>query len=231
MSVRGNRIRFRYRGKHRVLVRTTLVDTELAEAVRALLRYEGGARLLRFDRDGTPTNLTGPLLNAYIAEHLAPEFTAKDFRTWSGTLTAAVTLAEHGPPASVADERRVLADVMRRVGEELGNTPAVARSSYVSPAVIEQWRDGRTIERFRQRSLRVVSGRDTDLPRRGSGAPQPAPLVADPPRAGRLSRRVQREKPIVRHFAPTGSCQRWGQPSPTRRYPRWGPAKRCGGGP
>ena len=52
---------------------------------------------------------------------------------------------------------------MRRVGEELGNTPAVARASYVSPAVIEQWRDGRTLERFRAGRTRVVSGRDTEL--------------------------------------------------------------------
>jgi len=52
---------------------------------------------------------------------------------------------------------------MRRVGEELGNTAAVARASYVNPAVIEQWRDGRTIERIRERKHRVVSGRDTEL--------------------------------------------------------------------
>jgi DNA topoisomerase-1 len=146
VSVRGKRISFRYRGKHRVLVRTTLVDAQLAEAMRALLNLEGGARLFRFDRDGTHANLTGPALNEYIADNLDPNFTAKDFRTWGGTLTAAVALAEHGPPSSETEERRVVAAVMRRVGEELGNTPAVARASYVSPAVIEQWRDGRESE-------------------------------------------------------------------------------------
>jgi DNA topoisomerase IB len=59
----------------------------------------------------------------------------------------------------VADERRILAAVMRRVGTELGNTAAVARASYVSPAVVEQWRDGRTLEHFRARRLRVVTAR------------------------------------------------------------------------
>ncbi len=132
VSVRGHRIRFQYRGKHRVLVRTTVVDAELADAIKALLQYGGGARLLRFERDGAPANLTGQVLNAYIAENLAPAFSAKDFRTWGGTLTA-VALAEHGPPASAAEDRRVVAAVMRRVGEELGNTAAVARASYVSP--------------------------------------------------------------------------------------------------
>lgn len=161
VEVRGQRIAFRFRSKHRARVRTTLVDAELAEAIRALLRYEGGARLLRFDRDGSAVNLTGPLLNAYIAENLGAEFTAKDFRTWGGTLTAALAFAEHGPPASAADERRVLASVMRRVGDELGNTPAVARASYVSPAVVEQWRDGRTLEHFHR--PRAVSARDAGL--------------------------------------------------------------------
>jgi len=163
VAVRGKRISFRFRGKHRVLVRTTLVDAELAEAMKALLALEGGARLFRFDRDGSRANLTGPVLNQYIADNLDPNFTAKDFRTWGGTLTAAVALAEHGPPSSAAEERRVVAAVMRRVGEELGNTPAVARASYVSPAVIEQWRDGRTLERFRTGRTRIVSGRDTEL--------------------------------------------------------------------
>lgn len=163
VSVRGQRVSFRFRGKHRAQVRTTLVDAELAEDVRALLGYDGGARLLRFDRDGTPVNLTARELNAYIAQHLGGDFTAKDFRTWGGTLTAALALAEHGPPASLAEERRVLAAVMRRVGDELGNTPAVARASYVSPAVVEQWRDGRTLEDFEAARRRPVSGRGTCL--------------------------------------------------------------------
>jgi DNA topoisomerase-1 len=163
VAVRGRHVTFRFRAKHGVLVRTTLVDEELAEAVRALLRYDSGGRLLRFDRDGAPANLTAAALNAYIAEHLGEDFTAKDFRTWGGTLAAAVALAEHGPPDETTDERRVLAAVMRGVGAELGNTAAVARSSYVSPAVVEQWRDGRTLEHFRDRKLRVVSGRNAGL--------------------------------------------------------------------
>ncbi|HET9287527.1 MAG TPA: hypothetical protein VFO26_08220 [Gaiella sp.] len=163
VSVRGRHVVFHFRAKHRILVRTTLVDAELAEAVRALLQYDGGARLLRFDRNGAPANLTAAALNAYIAEHLGETFTAKDFRTWGGTLSAAVALAEHGPPDETTDERRVLASVMRRVGGELGNTAAVARASYVSPAVVEQWREGRTLEHFRDRKLRVVSGRNGGL--------------------------------------------------------------------
>jgi DNA topoisomerase-1 len=160
VDVRGRRVRFRFRAKHRVLVRTTLVDEELAAAVAALLRLDGRGRLLRFERDGGTAGVSPALLNAYIAEHLGEGFTAKDFRTWGGTLAAALALAEHGPPDDATVERRVLARVMRQVGEELGNTPAVARASYVSPAVVEQWREGRTLEHFRPRRARVVSGRD-----------------------------------------------------------------------
>lgn len=157
-SVRGDRVRFRFRGKHRVLVRTTVVDAELADAVRLLLDFPGDTRLFRYRRNGGVALLTGDVLNAYVGEHLGEGFTTKDFRTWGGTLTAAVALAEYGPPESPADERRILAAVMRRVGEELGNTAAVARASYVSPAVVEQWRQGRTLEGAPRRRLSVVRG-------------------------------------------------------------------------
>ena len=163
VTVRGTRITFRFRAKHRVLVRTTLVDPDLADSARALLRLDGGARFLRFERDGAPAAVSAALLNAYIGRHLGDGFTAKDFRTWGGTLAAAVALAEHGPPDGNGDERRVLAAVMRRVGAELGNTASVARQAYVSPAVIEQWRAGRTLDHFAEHRRRVVSGRDPAL--------------------------------------------------------------------
>jgi len=80
-------------------------------------------------------------------------------------LLAAVALAEHGPAESETEAKRTIAAVMRKVGERLGNTPAVARASYVSPAVVEQYLDGRTIDDFRPRHLRVVGARDIGLDR------------------------------------------------------------------
>ncbi len=163
VTVNGRNVRFGFPGKHRIAVRTTLVDPAIAQAVRDLLRYDGGSRLLRFDREGAPANLSARLLNEYIGEHLGEGFTAKDFRTWGGTLAAARGLADRGLAETPADERRILAAVMRRVGEELGNTPAVARASYVSPAVIEQWRDGRTLDEFARRRKRGLSADETAL--------------------------------------------------------------------
>jgi DNA topoisomerase-1 len=165
VSVRGSRITFKYRGKHRVRVRTAIVDDELADAMRTLLQLPGGRRLFRYEIEGGLSNLTGARLNAYIEEHMGGEFTAKDFRTWGGTLIAAIALAEHSPAETETEARRIVAGVMRAVGEKLGNTPAVARSSYVSPAVVEQYLDGRTLDDFRPRHLRVVGARDSGLDR------------------------------------------------------------------
>jgi DNA topoisomerase-1 len=163
VTVRGSRISFKYRGKHSIMLRSAIVDAELAAAMKELLALPG-RRLFQFEvEDGSRCNLDCRRLNGYIREHMGAEFTAKDFRTWGGTLTAAVELAEHDLPGSPTEAKRRVADVMRRVGKKLGNTPAVARSSYVSPAVVEQYLDGRTIEDFRPRRLRVVGARDTGL--------------------------------------------------------------------
>ena len=163
VSVRGNRIAFSFRGKHGARVRTALVDAELADAMRDLLKLPGGRRLFRYEVEGTIFNLNSRRLNDYIREYLGAEFSAKDFRTWGGTLLAAIAFAERDAPESEAEAKRRTAAVMRRVAERLGNTPAVTRTSYVSPAVVEQYLDGRTIEDFRPRHLRVVAARNIGL--------------------------------------------------------------------
>jgi len=167
VAVRGNRVGFHFRTKHGVVVRTALVDAELAEAMKELLDLPGGPQLFRYEWHHDLYSLTGRRLNDYVRKYLGEEFTAKDFRTWGGTLTAAIALAERRPAETATEQKRAVAVVMRRVGEELGNTPAVARGSYVSPAVIEQYQDGRTIEDFRPRHFRVVGARDLGLDHEG----------------------------------------------------------------
>jgi DNA topoisomerase-1 len=140
-----------------------LVDAELAGLMKQLLALPGGRRLFRYERDGELVNLGARRLNDYIREYMGEEFTAKDFRTWGGTLVAAIELAERGEVETAIEQKRAVAAVMRSVGERLGNTPAVARASYVSPAVVEQYLDGRTIDDFRPRHLRVVRARNSGL--------------------------------------------------------------------
>jgi DNA topoisomerase I len=163
VNVRGSRIVFRFRGKHRAWVRTQIVDSELAAAIKDLLALKGGRRLFRYEWEGDLYNLTSKRLNDYIQIYMGEEFTAKDFRTWGGTLLAAVAFAERGVVETEAEQKRAVAAVMRNVAERLGNTPAVTRASYVSPAVVEQYLDGRTIDDFRPRHLRVVGARDIGL--------------------------------------------------------------------
>jgi DNA topoisomerase-1 len=162
VRVRGARVSFRYHGKQRIVVRSAIVDAELAAAVRELVDLPG-SRLFRYQNGQGLANLTARRLNEYIRVHLGEDFSAKDFRTWGGTLIAAVELAETGPAASEREARKRVTAVMRKVADRLGNTPAVARSSYVSPAVVEQYLEGRTIDDFRPRHLRVVGARDVEL--------------------------------------------------------------------
>jgi DNA topoisomerase-1 len=167
VAVRGSRVTLSFRGKHAIQVKTTIVDEELAEALRELLRVPKGSRVFRYEWESDLYSLTSQRLNDYVKLYLGPDFSAKDFRTWGGTLLAAVALAEHaekhGFPETKTEEKRSITAVMRRVARELGNTPAVCRASYVSPAVIDQYLEGRTIEDFRPRHLRVVGARDIGL--------------------------------------------------------------------
>jgi DNA topoisomerase-1 len=163
VKVTRNRIRFSFRAKAGARVRTAVVDDELAAALRRLLALKGGARVFRYEEDGALVNLTARRLNDYIHETMGEEFSAKDFRTWGGTLLAAIALAERGPADSPTEAKRVVASACRSVSERLGNTPAVCRASYISPAVVDGYLEGRTIETFRRRHLRVVGARDLDL--------------------------------------------------------------------
>jgi DNA topoisomerase IB len=166
VMVRGNRIALSFRGKHKIQVRTSLVDEELAAAMRELLKLKG-ARVFQYEWEGGKYNLTSKRLNDYVKLYMGEDFSAKDFRTWGGTLTAAIALAEHterhGFPETKTDEKRSVTAVMRRVAQQLGNTPAVCRASYVSPAVVDQYLERRTIEDFRPRHLRVVGARALGL--------------------------------------------------------------------
>ena len=168
VEVHRHRIRLAFKGKHSIEVRTELVDDELAGALKELLALRGGARVFRYRSDGNGLcNLTSARLNEYVKAKMGKDFTAKDFRTWGGTLLAAIAFAERaqrdGPPETPTEGKRSVTAVMRRVAQQLGNTPAVCRASYVSPAVVEQYLDGRTLEDFRPRHLRVVGARELDL--------------------------------------------------------------------
>lgn len=131
---------------------STLVDAELAGVLRGLKRRGPGARLLawRDERGWHPVDAAD--INDYVRERTGGDFTAKDFRTLHGTVTAAIALAKAGPRPSPTARKRVVAQVMRDVAEVLGNTPAVARASYVDPRIVDNYDRGRTIDRAKTHS-------------------------------------------------------------------------------
>ena len=108
------------------------------------------------DEEGEIKDVKSRELNAYIKEVMGEEFTAKDFRTWAGTLIAALKLAELGATEDLkAAEKNVVA-VIDAVAERLGNTRAIARSSYVSPRVINHYMEGFVISYYSERIEEVI---------------------------------------------------------------------------
>ncbi len=121
-------------------------DPDLAKVVASLKRRGGGARLLAY-RDGDEWKpLSAEEINRYVREQTGGEFTAKDFRTLRGTIAAAVSLAKHGQEQSVRRRSLAIAQAMRDAAEVLGNTPAIARKSYVDPRIVDLYDRGITLD-------------------------------------------------------------------------------------
>jgi DNA topoisomerase I len=139
-------------------VRRTLVidDPEVLRSVRALLRRpERSDRLLVCRNSAGWTDIHADDLNARFKELLGDEYTVKDLRTWHGTVLAAEAFVDADPPVNKKVIKRVESAVMNEVSEALGNTPAVARSSYVDPRVVEGYQEGLTIAPAVRRAART----------------------------------------------------------------------------
>jgi DNA topoisomerase I len=145
----GGGITFDYVGKSGKQHARYVVDETVAEIVRALKRRRGGGdELLAYKERGRWRDVKSADIRVYIKETAGEEFTAKDFRTWAGTVLAAVTLAATDPQRreSQSSKKRMITHAVRQVAHFLGNTPAVARSAYIDPRVFDRFRDGYTIE-------------------------------------------------------------------------------------
>ena len=121
--------------------------TGLARTIRALLRRpDSNEELLGYHSGREWIDVRSADINDYLREISGRQMTAKDFRTWHGTVRAAQALAETGPEKTKTGRRRAEAQAMREVADLLGNTPAVARSAYVDPKVVAAYERGRTID-------------------------------------------------------------------------------------
>ncbi|HEY0324270.1 MAG TPA: hypothetical protein VGC66_25210 [Pyrinomonadaceae bacterium] len=153
---RGGRLIFTFVGKHHIRHRRIIVDEELALLIGDIKKI-GGHRLFNYqDDEGKVRPITPREVNDYIKAATTQEFSAKDFRTWGGTLLAAVCLAEIGVPEDEKQAKKNLVKAVKTVAEHLGNTPTVCRSCYIHPLVLETYLKGMTLEEFRKRVERYI---------------------------------------------------------------------------
>jgi len=146
VAVKGEDVTFEFPAKSGVTREAVMTDQLLARIVLSLKRsgYPGERLLAHRDTQGWHELSSGDL-NVAFKELVGDEYTVKDLRTWAATVTAAVALARNGPADSERDVRRAEKDAMKVVSEHLGNTPAVARRSYVDQRVLDEFAVGRTI--------------------------------------------------------------------------------------
>jgi DNA topoisomerase-1 len=158
-EVEGSSVAFRFRGKSG---KTTDVDVTDPRVARVLRRCEGlpGQHLFQYvDEDGEPVDVDSDDVNAYLREVAGGDFTAKDFRTWTGTVLAAWALEELGEAGSQTQATRQVVRAVESVAKELGNTPAVCRSAYIHPQVIETHLEGNLAQLLgREADRRVAQG-------------------------------------------------------------------------
>ncbi|HLM09497.1 MAG TPA: hypothetical protein VK307_07290 [Thermoleophilaceae bacterium] len=147
VTVSGDRIAFDYESKGGQRRLQSFGDPEIAETVATLKRRRGGKdELLAYKERGRWVDVRSADINAYVKEATAGDFSAKDFRTWSATVLAAVALAVSGMAAtSHTARKRAKSRAVKEVARYLGNTPAVCRASYIDPRVFDRFDGGLTI--------------------------------------------------------------------------------------
>jgi len=142
VKVSGAQAIFEFRGKSGKLHRTGFQNRRLARIVKACQDLPGQRLFQYVDEDGERRSIGSAEVNAYLREITGEPFTAKDFRTWAGTVAAAKALALQPSPESAAEAKRLVNTCVKATAGLLGNTPAVCRSSYIHPAVLDAYTEG-----------------------------------------------------------------------------------------
>jgi DNA topoisomerase I len=146
VSVNGAIITLGFPGKSGKTWSSQIDDAELAAKLASLISRGPTARLLAYELEGEWHPLSAADINDYVRQCTGGAFTAKDFRTLRGTSAAALSLAKHGPATTRTAVKRAVAQAMRDASVVLGNTPTIARKSYVDPRVVTRFRRGMTID-------------------------------------------------------------------------------------
>ena len=150
VTVKGDVVEFDFRGKSGVQQSSQIKDRHVAKVVRALLRRPSREVFKYQNGDGAFVNVTRQHINNYIRDVTGEKFSAKDFRTWAGTLICACALARAGtePGEKKTTRKQKVVAAIKETACVLGNTPAVCRSSYICPEIINSFEAGKTISRY-----------------------------------------------------------------------------------
>jgi DNA topoisomerase-1 len=141
-KVRGSTVRLRFPGKSGKEVEAEVSDRRVARVVRQCQELPGQELFAYVDENGERRTVSSQDVNDYLRESTGEDVTAKDFRTWAGTVLAAAALREVEGFESATEAKRNVVAAIDRVARRLGNTRAVCRRSYVHPAVVDSYMDG-----------------------------------------------------------------------------------------
>lgn len=160
---KNGKLVFSFVGKHHIAHRKVLVDEELANLMRDLKSLGGARKLFHYlDANNKPHAVKPSDINNYLKTATAAEFSAKDFRTWGGTLLAAVELSEIGAADNDKTLKKNIVKAIKKVAEQLGNTPTVCRSSYIHPTVLKSYEKGKVLDEFIPKKKRKIKRTQTD---------------------------------------------------------------------
>lgn len=148
-TVQGDTITFDFIGKSGKHHTKKITDRSLARIVRQLDNLPGYEVFKYYGDDGKLHDVKSSDVNAYIKEVMGEEFSAKDFRTWAGTLIASAELALAERAESERERKKAVTVCVKKVAKKLGNTPAIARSSYIDPRIIKTFMDGEDLRKVR----------------------------------------------------------------------------------
>ena len=157
VEVDGSTVHFEFRGKSGVAHAIDLRDRRLARIIERCQDLPGEELFQYLNGDGTRHPIGSDEVNAYLKTIAGQDFTAKDFRTWSGTVLTARTLLEFDPHTTQTEAKRNVVRAIEAVAKRLGNTKAVCRKCYVHPAVIDAYLDSSLCERLRQRQAAATA--------------------------------------------------------------------------
>lgn len=157
VDVAGSTLRFHFRGKAGKEHTVDVKDPRLARVVKRCQDLPGHELFQYIDNGGSRQTIDSADVNEYLRGIAGDEFTAKDFRTWAGTVLAALALHEVAAFESTAQARRNITRAIESVARQLGNTPTICRRCYVHPAVIDAYLDGVTVSAFKRRNERRIA--------------------------------------------------------------------------